>query len=242
MQESASGTSANSSAASAESIVVSENINNIVAGSNQMIASIRHLSGNATQASVRFQKAVRVAGSARDSIGKLNASGKDIKAIVKVVHTISRQTNLLALNAAIEATRAGSAGRAFMVVANEVKELAKEAATATGRINDGIEVIQKDTEFAAGLISEIAAIVDEVSRISESIANTAVEQAATTAEIGRNVSDAAVGSSSIARKIAEVAQVALGAQQGARDANAAAQSFTQMANTLHAQVRRFRVD
>jgi len=242
MEERAGGTSATSLAASAESIVVSEKINSIAAGSNQMVSSIRLLSGNATQASAKFQNAVRAGVSARDSIGKLTASSKDIKAIVKVVHTISRQTNMLALNASIEATRAGSAGRAFMVVATEVKELAKEAATATERINDGIEVIQQDTELAVGLIAEITAIVDDVSRISESIANTAVEQSMTTTEIGRHVSDAAVGSSSIARKIAEVAEVAQGAQKEARETNVAAQSLEQMANALHTLVRRFRVD
>ncbi len=39
---------------------------------------------------------------------------------------IARETNLLALNAAIEAARADVAGRAFMVVSSEVKELARK--------------------------------------------------------------------------------------------------------------------
>lgn len=52
---------------------------------------------------------------------------EDVQRFSKDNETIATQTNMLALNATIEAARSGEAGRGFIVVANEVKSLAKQA-------------------------------------------------------------------------------------------------------------------
>lgn len=58
---------------------------------------------------------------------ELNAKGGDL-------HSIAHQLIMVSLNAAIEAARAGESARGFVVVAAEVKSLAREAQGLSGEI------------------------------------------------------------------------------------------------------------
>src|SRR5581483_7458380 len=143
--------------------------------------------------------AVRVAEVTSGAISKLGDSSIEIGKVVKVITSIAEQTNLLALNATIEAARAGEAGKGFAVVANEVKELANETARATEDISRKIDAIQTDTQTAVISIQEITDVIAKINDIQTTIASAVEEQAATTNEIGRNVSEAAKGTTEIAQ-------------------------------------------
>jgi methyl-accepting chemotaxis protein len=176
------------------------------------------------------------------TITKLGVSSEEIGNVLKAITSIAEQTNLLALNATIEAARAGEAGKGFAVVANEVKELAKETAKATEDITRKIEAIQSDTRGAVDAIGEITGVIRQINDISGTIASAVEEQSATTAEIGRNVEQAARGSGEIAGNITGVATAAQSTSTGAQSAQQAARELAQMAAELQQMVGKFVVD
>ena len=233
-------TTAQANVVSAASTEISRNVQTVATGAEEMGASIKEIAQNANEAARVAGNAVKVAETANDTVGKLGESSAEIGQVIKVITSIAEQTNLLALNATIEAARAGEAGKGFAVVANEVKELANQTAKATDEISSKIQAIQTDTDGAVDAIGEISTIINQINDISNTIASAVEEQTATTAEISRNVSDAATGSDEITRNISGVAQAAQDTSTGIGRNQVAANELADMSSELQKLVSRFK--
>ena len=235
-------TSAQANSVSSATEQVNKGLQTVATATEEMSASIKEIAKNATEAAKVADGAMRTATETNAIVAKLGASSAEIGQVIKVITSIAQKTDLLALNATVEAARAGEVGAGFAVVANEVKELAKQTATATEDISRKIETIQSDAKGAVAAIGSISAIIGQVNDISGTIATAVEEQSATTMEMSRNVSEAAKGSQDVAQNIQGVAQAAQSTSQGATDSQKAAASLAKMSTQLRELVGRFKLD
>ncbi len=179
------------------------NINMVASAAEEMNATIMQIAENTDQAKNIAVNAVDQTASASQQIDQLGKAAEGIGKVLETISDISEQVNLLALNATIEAARAGEAGKGFSVVANEIKDLAKQTAEATGEIRIKIEGIQNSTKGTVSHIEQIASVVNEVNEIVSTIAISIEEQSAATIEISENVAQASEGINDVNENIAQ---------------------------------------
>ena len=229
-------TAAQSNVVASAAEQVSKNVATVATSAEEMSASVKEIAKNANDAARVATEAVVVASNTNKTIAKLGESSIEIGKVIKVITSIAQQTNLLALNATIEAARAGEAGKGFAVVANEVKELAKQTASATEEISQKIEAIQADTKGAVTAIDQISKVIGQINDISSTIASAVEEQSATTNEIARNANEAAKGSTEISKNIANVGIAAKNTTEGANNTLSAATELSKLAADLKSVV------
>lgn len=193
-----------SGAAAASAGEVTEHVQTLSVGSEQMSASIREISGSAQEAATVARESVSLAEDMEAVMRTLSDSSSRIADVVDVITSIAGQTNLLALNATIEAARAGEAGKGFAVVAGEVKDLAGQTARATEEVAARVAAIRGDTDSAVRAINAITENVGRVDGYQAAIATAVEEQTATTNEMSLNVASAAEGSHRIFDSLGEV--------------------------------------
>lgn len=150
----------------------------------QLDGLARQMSGTAAQA---HQSAADAAAQARSGaqtvqqvvarIDEVQANNDKADEIIRLIRGIALQTDILALNAAAEAARAGSAGKGFAIIAEEVRLLARRCGEASGdvraRLAASVQLSAHAAEAAAhagrhlGLaVDSSATVVEQLGRIS----------------------------------------------------------------------------
>jgi methyl-accepting chemotaxis protein len=184
---------------------MSDSVNNIAGSIEEMNHSIAGISDSAGRGKTVSQDASSKADKASEIIHSLGNSAKEIGDVVELIKNIASQTNLLALNATIEAAGAGETGKGFTVVANEVKELARQTSRATEEIRGKIESMQTNTDMAIKSIASIVQVVEEINMIMVSIAAAVQQQNETTDNISDTLADSATAARSVSDNIQKAA-------------------------------------
>ncbi|WP_342441868.1 methyl-accepting chemotaxis protein [Lysinibacillus sp. FSL K6-0057] len=196
-------------------------------------------------------------------VKNLDGHSIEIGNIIGIITDIAEQTNLLALNAAIEAARAGDHGRGFAVVADEVKKLAEQSKKSAEQIATLISEIQQDTNRAVTVMDtgtqevqigmQVVKVAEEgFSKIVELIEQVSMQiQEATT--VSEEMSSSAEQIYASFDEIATIAQMSSSNLQNVASASeeqlatieevaASAATLSNMAEELHTQVSRFKVE
>jgi methyl-accepting chemotaxis protein len=166
------------------------NIHMVTTAIEELTTTVTEISETSGKAHINTEKTKKKMDQLEVEVNELGQAGEDISKVTETITAISDQVNLLALNATIEAARAGEAGKGFAVVANEIKELAKQTASAATEIQSRIDHVQQVTRTTIAGIKEAAEYVSQNSGVVSTIASAVEEQSATVNEIAKSLSAA----------------------------------------------------
>ncbi|MCI8689013.1 MAG: methyl-accepting chemotaxis protein [Oscillibacter sp.] len=225
-------------------------------GTTEQAVSVDGLVTNVTAITSQIQTSTVRCGSASDLVAKatgyadeadtkmeqllaatrnIDQSSAKIVTIIKTIEDIAFQTNILALNAAVEAARAGTAGKGFSVVADEVRSLAAKSAEAVqstnSLINRSIQDVKTGTESTNHAVSAMQVIHDciqSIRSLMDEIAAASVQQAEMIVLVENGIK--------------EISRVVQTNSAAAEKSASVSKELSQQARTLNSLISRFRIE
>ena len=181
-------------------------------------------------------------------IKRLGERSQEIGEIVQLIGDIADRTSIVALNASIQAARAGEAGRAFVVVAEEVERLAERAANATRQIASLVNTIQSETNEAVTAMEDSTHEVVEGSRLADQAGQALgeIESVSTRlAELIQSISLAAKqqarGSENLSKAMSDISEVTQQTASGVKQAAVSINNLAGLADELRGTVSTFKL-
>lgn len=214
---------------------ISRQMQSVVAANEEMGQSARHVEQSSetgtqhlNQLMTKTQKTEEMIGALVNKVDSLKESTSSVLKVLDVLQNITKQTNILSLNATIEAARAGAAGRGFMVVAGEVRQLAEQSRQSidmVGEITDKImhemnetvaalsnvnplfreqmDAVKDTNVIFASVQQQMGAFVEKLGMVTDSIGDLSKSQG-TLSEAMSNVSAVAEESSATSEEVASL--------------------------------------
>ena len=205
--------------------------------------------GQTIEGMTAIREATEAAEQVIRSLGERTA---EISGFLQLIDDVADETNLLALNAAIIAAQAGERGRAFAVVAAQIKALAVRVLTNTKDISGQIRAIQDESRNAIAAVETGARSVARGVELSaeagvslEGITEAARESGDRVAQIVSAVSQQTSAAAQVAELMArlrtevdEIADSCRTQEQGSRVVHDGSDAMQEMARDVHGTAER----
>jgi methyl-accepting chemotaxis protein len=176
---------------------------------------------------------------AKSRISEFDEATGRAGAMLELIAKIARKTNMLALNASIEAVRVGEAGQGFMVVAEEVKALARSTRDAAQEISSQIKAMEGANSAVASAFGEVLDVVNVLAAQSDSVATGMNHQTAAMSQVNDIISHASADLSNMVQSIDGADKSATVAIERSSEMLVASKSVSDSVDTLDKSVRAF---
>jgi methyl-accepting chemotaxis protein len=189
-----------------------------------LVAEMAERAGVVVEETVHGIERLRAAvADAHQRVAALGRRSDDIGQVVDFISEVAGRTNLLSLNASIIAAQAGEHGKAFAVVAEQIRELAAQIARSTKSIGDIISSVREDVGVTASLIDRGDALAADGVRLARNSLE-ALGQIRRSTGQGRETAGAIRAAvEAHARSASEVSEVVESIASGSRAVSAAVQ-------------------
>ncbi|MAW98807.1 MAG: chemotaxis protein [Sphingomonas sp.] len=239
MTESSDQTNKRAMTVAAAAEQASAGVQTVASAAEELAASIQLIAQQMGESSRTTDRAVADARRTDEIVRTLATGAEQIGNVIGMIGQIAGKTNMLALNASIEAARAGEAGKAFEVVAAEVKTLASQTERMTEEVELQVRAIQVSTREAVSALETISGTIAQVAEIAGTINNAVNQQNSATAEISRNIQQTAAATQEVSTNIVSVSQASEVSGAAASQVYTSAGDLSERANSLSGEVGQF---
>lgn len=214
---------------------ISEGVREVTGAIGTTAGSARNVDSSVSEVAGHARRGGEVMETAVVAMDKIKTSSTEIAQIIDVIEAIAFQTNLLALNAGVEAARAGEAGKGFAVVATEVRALAHRTTESANNIKNLITKSTQDVHQGVDLVAQTRSALDEI-----------IARLAETTQMADEISRYSQTQAQTMRELStEIQQLDTNTQQNAamvEESNAAARALTEQAHAMATTVGKFRFE
>lgn len=214
---------------------LSATINDIAENARQTTTAAEEAGGFVNQVGTQLNINVDNVKELNTAMGKISNSSAEIHKIINTIEDIAFQTNILALNAAVEASRAGTAGAGFAVVAEEIRSLAAKSDEATKATKELIESSIAAVKEGGQVVNKVTDSLDKTNSIAGNVTsrmNMVVEA----------IENQTAAIAQVTEGIDQISTVVQSTSETSEESAATAQDLSEQSRLMNNLTRRFQLD
>lgn len=239
MANSASGVQREASAAAIAANEIRRSVEAVAPEVQDVAAQLQGYTRSLGEAKNMARDAVSRVDAAKTCMLEFEEATSKASAMLDLIAKVAHKTNMLALNASIEAVRVGEAGQGFMVVAEEVKALARSTREAVQEIESQIRMMEGANSAVAHAFGGVLQVVNTLADQSNSVANGMDDQATAIVQLNDKIAIAAAELATMVRSIDSADKSASAAIEKSSEMLSASKSVSNTVGSLDQSVRNF---